>query len=160
MQYAMPLLIFKITISLNMPLCVEGFVQSSCILFLRTTFNFGNCHVINCSPDSSLIIAIDVYQPVQDPNTGSEHNISCTVTIPNELDPSLVIIDWIKDTLISNTTRVYVIASINGSVFTKSLVFQPILTNDNGTYQCIVTIDGLLHPDIRTISVIGEFTSK
>ena len=69
-------------------------------------------------------------------------------------------IDWVKDTIISNTTRVSVISSTNGSVYTKSLVFQPIRTDDNGTYQCRVTIDGLLHPDIRTISVIGEFKSK
>ena len=90
---------------------------------------------------------------------GSEHNISCTVTIPNELDPSQVRIDWIKVTKISNTTRVNVITSINGSVYTKSLVFQPIFSEDSGTYQCRVTIDGLTQTGTRMISIYGGFKS-
>ena len=96
---------------------------------------------------------ITLYQPVQYPDTGSGHNISCSVTVPTGVDPSLVVIDW---TMVANSSRVTVIDSYDGSIVTKTGIFQQLRAADNGTYRCSVTINGFTDPDTRNIIVNGE----
>ncbi|XP_065904647.1 hemicentin-1-like isoform X2 [Dysidea avara] len=117
--------------------------------------------VINASPivtatdDVTLDVTvpppnITLYQPVQYPDTGSGHNISCSVTVPTGVDPSLVVIDW---TMVANSSRVTVIDSYDGSIVTKTGIFQQLRAADNGTYRCSVTINGFTDPDTRNIIV-------
>ena len=100
---------------------------------------------------------ITLYQPVPHPDTGSGHNISCSVIIPTGVNPSLVRIDWIKDsTTVANSSRVSVIDSYDGSVLTKTVIFQQLLAADNGTYRCNVTVNRFTDPRTDVIIVNGE----
>ena len=99
---------------------------------------------------------INVYQPVQDPNTGSSHNISCSVMVPAGVDPSLVRIEWIKDSEVTNSTRISVIDSYNTSAVTKMVIFNQLRATDNGTYQCSVMVEGFT-TSVAVILVNGGY---
>ena len=101
---------------------------------------------------------INVYQPVQDPSTGSGHNISCSVMVPVGIDPSLVRIEWIKDSEVTNSTRISVINSYNASAVTKMVIFNQLRATDNGTYRCSVMVEGFnTTPSVAVILVNGGY---
>ncbi|XP_065895470.1 hemicentin-1-like isoform X2 [Dysidea avara] len=104
---------------------------------------------------------ITLYQPVPHPDTGSGHNISCSVIIPTGVNPSLVRIDWIKDsTTVANSSRVSVIDSYDGSVLTKTVIFQQLLAADNGTYRCNVTVNRFTDPRTDVIIVNASLVNR
>jgi len=76
--------------------------------------------------------------------------------VPAGVDPSLVRIEWIKGSEVTNTTRVNVIDSYDGSKVTKTVRFRELRAADNGEYYCNVTVIGFTAPNTRIIVVNGK----
>ena len=74
--------------------------------------------------------------------SGLTHTLTCTTTLANGVLPSLVTISWSGGSL-SQSSRVIVSdQTTNGSHYTRTVTFSPLLNNDREPYTCSVAVDG------------------
>jgi len=106
-------------------------------------------------PQASLYISKSTEGSV----SGLAHTINCTATLANGVLPSLVTISWSGGSL-SQYPRVIVSdQTTNGSHYTRTVTFSPLLYNDAGRYNCSVLVDGFdeaQHSDGVVIEVNGK----
>ena len=101
------------------------------------------CHVIvqynfSTVPQASL----DISESTEGSVSGLTHTLTCTATLTNGVLPSLVTISWSGGSL-SRSPRVIVSdQTTNGSHYTRTVTFSPLLYNDAGQYNCSVLVDG------------------
>ena len=89
-------------------------------------------------PQASLYISESTEGSV----SGLTHTLTCTATVANGVLPSLVTISWSGGSL-SQSSRVIVSdQTTNGSHYTRTVTFSPLLYNDVGQYNCSVLVNG------------------
>ena len=85
---------------------------------------------------------LDISESTEGSVSGLTHTLTCTATLANGVLPSLVTISWSGGSL-SQSPRVIVSdQTTNGSHYTRTVTFSPLLYNDAGQYNCSVLVDG------------------
>ena len=114
-------------------------------------------HITSCFeivPQASL----DISESTEGSVSGLTHTLTCTATLANGVLPSLVTISWSGGSL-SQSPRVIVSdQTTNGSHYTRTVTFSPLLYNDAGQYSCSVLVDGFdeaQHSDDVMVAVNG-----
>jgi len=83
------------------------------------------------------------------------------VTVVNGVQPDLVMISWTGSSL-SSSPRVTITDQTNvGLVYTRTVIFFPLLNGDGGQYTCSVAVTGFDEADSSSsvlVVVNGEFT--
>ena len=105
--------------------------------------------------------SLDISESTEGSVSGLTHTLTCTATLVNGVLPSLVTISWSGGSL-SQSPRVIVSdQTTNGSHYTRTVTFSPLLNNDREPYMCSVVVDGFdeaQHSDSILIAINGKFT--
>ena len=124
------------------------------ITYLQHVYLLRNI-LLSIVPQASLYISESTEGSV----SGLTHALTCTTTLANGVLPSLVTISWSGGSL-SQSSRVIVSdQTTNGSHYTRTVTFSPLLYNDAGQYNCSVLVDGFdeaQHSDDVMIVVNGR----
>ena len=88
------------------------------------------------------------------------HTLTCTVTVVNGIQSDLVMISWTGGSSLSSSPRVTITDQTNvGLVYTKKVIFSPLLNGDGGQYTCSVTVNGFDEVDSSSsVMVNGKYT--
>ena len=73
---------------------------------------------------------------------GLAHNLECTFFVPSGVSPFLVNITWNSNMLSESPQIVVSNITSNGSVYTKTISFIPLLNHDSREYTCYAEIIG------------------
>ena len=116
---------------------------SSVVLFtwlaVSHVFTFAYVCMYCVVPQPQLIISQSVGTSV----SGLNHTLTCTVTIVNGVQSDLVMISWTGGSSSSSSPRVTTTDQTNaGLVYTRTVIFSPLLNGDGGQYTCYVTVTG------------------
>jgi len=88
------------------------------------------------------------------------HNLTCTVTVVSGVQSDLVKISWTGSSSISSSPRVTITDQTNvGLVYTRTVIFSPLLNGDGGQYTCSVTVTGFVEANSSSnVMVNGKYT--
>ena len=88
-------------------------------------------------------MSISVTQSTEGSIIGLAHKLECTFLVTNGVSPFLVNINWNISALLSESSRI-VVSDItnNGSLYTKTITFLPLLSHDREKYTCYANITG------------------
>jgi len=90
-------------------------------------------------PQPQVIISQSVSTSV----SGLNHTLTCIVTVVNGVQSDLVMISWTGDSLSSSSPQVTTTDQTNvGLVYTRTVIFSPLLNGDGGQYTYYVTVTG------------------
>jgi len=79
------------------------------------------------------------------PASGQEVVLTCTATVVEGVELSLVVISWTGGSVSSSSSPRVTASnqtSIGGGMYTRTLTFSPVLIGDNGMYTCSVSVTG------------------
>ena len=95
-------------------------------------------------PQLSVVISQSVDTSVCEPN----HTLTCTVTVVDGVQSDLVMISWTGGSSLSSSPQVTITDQTNvGLVYTRTVIFLPVLNGDSGQYTCSVTVTGFDEAD-------------
>ena len=104
--------------------------------------------LILCSVPQALIT---VSQSEEGSVSGLNHTLYCTVTLVNGVSSSLVMVNWDREDSASN----YIMTVDNGTQFTRTITFIPLLNANGGQYTCSVSVTGFSEADSSdTVTII------
>ena len=89
---------------------------------------------------------------------GTERSITCDIALnpPLPMNTS-VVLEWRKDGVIFDNSTDRVIEGsvvVTGNTYSSTISFFPLNTTDNGTYECIATVD------TAVLSIISSTNSE
>ena len=112
---------------------------------------------IEIVPQPQLIISQSANGSVNE----LDHSLTCTVTVVNGVHSDLVMISWNGGSSLSSSPRVTITDQTNvGLVYTRTVIFSPLLNGDGGQYTCSVTITSFDEADSSSsvlVAVNGEY---
>ena len=89
-----------------------------------------------------------ISQSVNGSVSGLDHTLTCTVVVVNGVQSDLVMISWTGGSSLSSSPRVTTTDQTNvGLVYTRTVIFSPLLNGDGGQYTCSVTVTGFDEAD-------------
>ncbi|XP_065907794.1 cell adhesion molecule DSCAM-like isoform X2 [Dysidea avara] len=86
--------------------------------------------------------SLDILESTGGSVSGLTHILTCTATLANGVLPSLVTISWSGGSLSLSPRVIVSDQTTNGSHYTRTVIFSPLLYNDAGQYNCSVLVDG------------------
>ena len=102
-------------------------------------------------PQPQLIISQSVSTSV----SGLNHTLSCTVTVVNGVQSDLVMISWTGGSSLSSSPRVTITDQTNvGLMYTRTVIFSPLLNDDGGQYTSYVTVAGFNEANISSSVIV------
>ena len=106
-------------------------------------------------PQPSVIIT----QSREGAVSGENHTLTCTVTVVNGVQSDLVMISWTGVSSLSSASRVTITDQTNvGLVYTRTVIFSPLLNGDGGQYTCSVAVTGFDKADSSSsVMVNGKY---
>ena len=81
---------------------------------------------------------------------GQRQDVICSVTVPSEVDPDTVELEWLNaDNITTDDGRITIISadnstSLNSSTLSTTLRFDPLFEDDQGNYTCYSIINDTL----------------
>ena len=90
-------------------------------------------------------VAISATQSTEGSIVGLAHKLECTFLVTTGVSPDLVNINWNISALLSESARINasnLTNNYNGSLYTKTITFLPLLSHDSGKYTCYAEITG------------------
>ena len=88
-------------------------------------------------------MSINVSQSAQEFTIGLGYTLECTFLVTDGVSPFLVNINWNGSASLSESSRI-ILSNLtnNGSLYTRSIAFIPLLSSDSGEYTCYADIIG------------------
>ena len=88
-------------------------------------------------------VSINVSQSTEGLIIGLAHKLICTFLVTDGVLPLHVDISWSGSALLSESPQI-IISNLtnNGSLYTKTITFLPLLSHDEGEYTCYAEIIG------------------
>ena len=88
-------------------------------------------------------MSINVSQSTEGLIIGLAHKLICTFLVTDGVSPLHVDISWSGSILLSESPQI-IISNLtnNGSLYTKTITFLPLLSHDEGEYTCYAEIIG------------------
>ena len=115
-------------------------------------------HILACFIYSVPQALITVSQSEEGSVSGLNHTLYCTVTLVNGVSSSLVMVNWDKEDSASLLSSDNMTVD-NGTQFTRTITFIPLLNANSGQYTCSVSVNGFSeanNSDTVTIVVNGR----
>ena len=107
--------------------------------------------LILCSVPQALIT---VSQSEEGSVSGLNHTLYCTVALVNGVSSSLVMVNWDKEDSASLLSSDNMTVD-NGTQFTRTITFLPLLNAYGGQYTCSVSVTGFSEADSSdTVTII------
>ena len=81
---------------------------------------------------------------------GQRQDVICSITIPPEVDPDTVELEWLNaDNITTDDGRITIISadnstSLNSSTLSTTLQFDPLFEDDQGSYSCYSVVNDTL----------------
>ena len=81
---------------------------------------------------------------------GQRQDVICSITVPPEVDPDTVELEWLNaDNITTDDGRITVIStdnstSVNSSTLSTTLRFDPLFEDDQGNYTCYSVVNDTL----------------
>lgn len=103
-------------------------------------------------------MSINVSQSTEGQTIGLAHKLFCTLLVTNGVSPLHVNISWSGSGLLSESPRIITSnLTYNGSLYTKTITFIPLLSRDEGEYTCYAEIIGFSETmSSKGLTVIAE----
>ena len=104
-------------------------------MWLHTYFTF----VFYTVPNSTITME----GSTESATLGQPYSIQCSIEMSEQVDSSIVNIDWSgPNGSIANDSRIYIhsIISDNGTIYNSTLQFLYLSQNDSGSFTCSMTI--------------------
>lgn len=105
-------------------------------------------------------VSINITQP-EEFIIGLAHNLECTFLVPSGVSPFLVNIAW-NGSMLTESSRIVVSnVTSNGSLYTRTVSFIPLLSLDSGEYTCyaeVIGFDETMLSDSLNIIATGMYT--
>jgi len=84
-----------------------------------------------------------------------DHSLTCTVTVVDGVQSNLVMISWTGGSSLSSSPRVTITEQTNvGLVYTRTVIFSPLINGDGGQYTCSVTVTGFDEVDSSSSVIV------
>ena len=99
-------------------------------------------HFVSLVPRPSISIT----QSREGAVSGLNHTLTCTVTVVNGVESSLVMVIWDREDSAS-TLSTDIMTSNAGLQFIRSITFLPLLEDNSTQYTCSVSITGFGEAD-------------